>query len=123
MIDLPYLEIFIGISIAVGIGLTLFLALKLKRINPNLYYENRIVKNVNQKVLDFNLIFTLVGWGFAFGAASFAIFNLSYFMLFNEWLTGDAWGKFFISTAIAAGILFYLQKSYFFIKDARLSRK
>ena len=120
MTNFPFLEIFIGISISVGIGLTLLLALKLKRINPNLYYENRIVNNKTQKVLNFNLIYTLVGWGFAFGAASFAISNLSYFMLFNEWLLGDGWGKFFISTAIAAGILFYLQKSYFFIKDARL---
>jgi len=123
LINIPFLEIIIGISISVGIGLTLLLALKLKRINPNLYYENRIVKNESQKVLDFNLIYTLVGWGFAFGAVSFAIGNLFYFMIFNEWLLGDAWGKFFIPTAIAAGILFYIQKSYFFIKDARLSRK
>ena len=123
MINIPFLEVFIAISISAGIGLTLLLAFKLKRINPNLYYENRLVKNESQKVLDFNLIFELVGWGFAFWAASFAIGNLSYFMVFNEWLLGDAWGKFFITTAIAAVILFYFYKSYFFIKNAQLSRK
>ena len=105
------------ISTLSGLGLTLFMALKLKKINPNLYYNNRIHKEVTQKVLNFNLLYTMIGWGFAFGSAAFAIGNLAIFILYDTWLLGDTSGKFFIIMAITAGILFYCQKSYFFVKD------
>ena len=118
MIGFPYtLEILILISTITGIGLTLSMSYKVKKINPNLYYENRILKEKTQKVLKFILIFTMIGWGFAFGSAAFAIGNLSIFMIFEEWILGIATGKFFIMLAIAAVILFYFQKAYFFIKD------
>jgi len=111
------LEILIIISVLSGLSLTLFMGLKLKKINPNLYYYNRIHKEATQKVLNFNLLYTMIGWGFAFGSAAFAIGNLGIFILYDVWLLGDTSGKFFIVMAITAGILFYFQKSYFFVKD------
>lgn len=118
MIEFTYLSgSLIAVSIIVGIMLTLLMGLKIKRINPNLYYTYRIYKENQQRVLNFGLLYTMLGWAFAFGAVAFAIGNLTIFMIYNSWIFGELSGKFFITTAIAAGVLFYFQKYYYFIKD------
>jgi len=118
LIDIPHVVEYITIlSFVIGIGIILFIGYKIRKINPNMYYEYRIFKDKPQQVLNFKLILVMLGFGFTFVVAAFAISNLTLFMIFNQWILGDFSGKIFITTAIAAGILFYFQMSYFFLKD------
>lgn len=83
-----------------------------------MFYTQKITDSGNNtKIFDFRLLYVLLGKGTSFSVAAFAICNLTIFILENEWVAGEIAGKIFLTLAIGAGILFYIQEHYYFIKE------
>jgi len=119
IVEIPFiLEYLIVISALIGVFLTAVTVLKLKKINPNMFYTEQVTKTSNNtKIFDFRLLYVLLGKGISFTVAAFAVMNLVIFIIENEWIAGEFAGKLFLTLAIGAGILFYVQEHYYFIKE------
>jgi len=114
---LTEINFLILISVISGILLTLIMTVSLKKANPNVFFSVRFHKEKTQNVLNFNIISTLIVWSFAFGSVSFAIGNISFFLIYDTWIMGESFAKYFILMAASAIIWSFSQRAYFYVKD------